>query len=280
MRGVFGINLGLPALLEFRGPDSVRYLNGQVTQDVRRVTDGLISLPSCVTDAKGRLQFRVMISAMDGALVVEGPAEAGEVLEARLTRYLIADDVEVLDRTGCWRLWHFTGDPGEAPAGVLVRVCRRLASEGVDWWIPNGLACTIPEGVSWLEGDALEAMRILGGIPRWGAELTEGMLPPEAGLDQTDVSYQKGCYIGQEVISRIKSAGKLNRRLVRFTMDAAVPLEGLELVGVDGAPAGTVTSVSPLTDGAARHALGYVKRGAADLRLRSPDGTLHDLKID
>ncbi len=66
------------------------------------------------------------------------------------------------------------------------------------------------------DGDLTEFERIGRGIPKWGAEITEGMLPPEAGLDATDISYSKGCYIGQEVISRIKSAGKVNRRLVKF----------------------------------------------------------------
>jgi tRNA-modifying protein YgfZ len=68
---VFRIDLGCPAILEFRGPDAVRFLNGQLTQDVRRVVGGKISLFSCVTDAKGRLQFRVtLMESGDGALWV------------------------------------------------------------------------------------------------------------------------------------------------------------------------------------------------------------------
>lgn len=279
MSGIRCIDLGRPALLEFRGPDSVRYLNGQVTQDVRKVSDGAISLPACITDAKGKLQFRVWLSHMDRGLVVEGPAEDFETLEARLTRYLIADDVEVGNLTGCWRIWHFIGNPGNAPAGVHVRKSTRLGVEGVDWWVPADLDCGLPDGATWLAGDALEDLRIRHGIPRWGAELTAGMLPPEAGLDATDVSYQKGCYIGQEVISRIKSAGKVNRRLVHFTFDASISSDGLECVSPDGGSAGEVTSVSSLADGALRHALGYVKRGVTELRLRSRDGAIHELEI-
>ena len=90
-----------PALLEFRGPDAVRFLNGQLTQDVRRVAGGKTALPSCVTDAKGRLQFRVWITeSPEGNLWVEGPAGSAEALEARLTRYIIADDVEADDLSG------------------------------------------------------------------------------------------------------------------------------------------------------------------------------------
>lgn len=267
MSGIHRILLGQPALLEFRGPDAVRYLNGQLTQDVRLVSNETRSLPSCVTDAKGRLQFRVWITANDGALIVEGPNELREELETRLTRYLIADDVEISDLTGKWSIVHFTGLVEAAPDGVLVRSCNRFGVPGTDWWMPDGLEISFPEEASFLEGDALESFRIAHAVPAWGRELTEGMLPPEAGLDATDISYQKGCYIGQEVISRIKSAGKVNRKLVHLTLDASLPIDHLGLVDADGDPAGEITSISPLPDGSLRHALAYIKRGAEGARV-------------
>ena len=96
MSGARVVNFGVPALLEFRGPDAVRFLNGQLTQDVRRVANSAVSLPSCVTDAKGKLQFRVTLADRgDGALWLACPADQADGLETRLTRYLIADDVEV-----------------------------------------------------------------------------------------------------------------------------------------------------------------------------------------
>jgi folate-binding protein YgfZ len=98
-----------------------------------------------------------------------------------------------------------------------------------------------------------EAERIEKGIPKWGAELMEGMLPPEAGLDATDISYSKGCYIGQEVISRIKSAGKVNRRLTKFVFDGEGKIG--EITNTDGKVCGEVTSVS------GNLGLGYLKRG-------------------
>jgi folate-binding protein YgfZ len=133
-----------------------------------------------------------------------------EDLEARLTRYLIADDVEVRDVSDNFRIEDF--------------------------------------GFSEMD----EAERIAAGIPKWGAELKEGMLPPEAGLDATDISYNKGCYIGQEVISRIKSAGKVNRRLTKFVFES----EGItgEITNIDGKVCGEVTSAS------GQLGLGYLKR--------------------
>ena len=254
------INCGAPALLEFRGPDSVRFLNGQLTQDVRLVTRGRVSLPSCVTDAKGRLQFRVWLTApCEGALWVEGPADRAEELEARLTRYLIADDVEVSDLTGKWTLVHLTG-AAPAPEGMIARENARYGVPGTDCWIPVGEEAPDIEEFPALLGNELEAFRIANGVPLWGRELTEGLLPPEAGLDATDISYQKGCYIGQEVISRIKSAGKVNKRLVRMEIPVATDPDA-RLVDAEGRDVGAITSVSPLERGERRLALGYVKRG-------------------
>jgi folate-binding protein YgfZ len=268
--GIHRIDLGQPSLLEFRGPDAVRFLNGQLTQDVRRVAGGKISLPSCVTDAKGRLQFRVTVTeAADDALWVAGLAGWAEDLEARLTRYLIADDVEVEDRSGKYALHHFTGAMPEPPPGVVARESDRFGMAGTDWWIPVRQVVEFPGSL--LEGDALEALRIVNGVPLWGRELLAGMLPPEALLEETDISYHKGCYIGQEVISRIKSAGKVNRRLTRFVFDADVPVAPGPLENA----AGEVTSVAPLAVAGVRHALGYVKRGATDLCFKAADGAIY-----
>lgn len=280
MTKIYRIELGHPALLEFRGPDAVRFLNGQLTQDVRRVAGGKISLPSCVTDAKGKLQFRVRVTDTgDGALWVEGPPDSSESLEARLTRYLIADDVEVTDLTGEYSLFHSTGSVSETPAGVVARESDRYGIAGTDWWVPTGQSPEFPENVISIENDALEAMRISNGVPAWGTELLEGMLPPEALLEATDISYQKGCYVGQEVISRIKSAGKVNRRLTRFDFAAEVPLAPGPLENPAGAVAGELTSVSPVASGGRRVALGYVKRGASDLFFKAADGALYPAKV-
>lgn len=203
-------------VLEFRGSDAVRFLNGQVTQDVRKAAPDGIAIPSCVTDAKGRLQFRIWIAQRreSGSLLIFTTKHGLEALEARLTRYLIADDVEVRDVSG-------EVDPGS-------------------YEFPG------------LRYNELE--RIEQGIPKWGAEMVEGMLPPEAGLDATDISYHKGCYIGQEVISRIRSAGKVNRRLVKLKFDGEGKIG--EFTHADGKICGEVTSVSGSIG------LGYLKRSA------------------
>ena len=264
MSGVRRIDLGLPALLEFRGPDAVRFLNGQLTQDVRLLAGGQISLPSCVTDAKGKLQFRVTVTEVGGGLWIAGEPGDAEALEARLTRYLIADDVEVTDLTGQYALHHFTG---EIP-GTITRGANRYGLPGTDLWCSN---VEDPPAATLLGGDELEALRIANGIPAWGRELIPGMLPPEALLEDTDISYYKGCYIGQEVISRMKSAGKVNRRLTKFLFEAAAPVAAGRLAN----GAGEITSVSPVAVGGLRPALGYVKRGATEFNYPAADGSPH-----
>ncbi len=240
-------------LLVLRGPDAERFLNGQVTQDVRSC--GEKALPACVTDAKGRLQFFVHIFRdADGAFCVEAPPECRDELLARIDRYLIADDVEITDESDRWRLTHILAT--EPPPGPLVREAIRLGPRGFDFWVRTGEAPALP--LSPLPEDETEHLRIRHRLPAWDKELVPGILPPEAGLDRSAISYRKGCYIGQEVLSRIKSAGKLNRRLAALR----VPPETREK---DPLPGGEITSVSPLPeeDGSLL-ALGYLGKTAFD----------------
>jgi folate-binding protein YgfZ len=95
--------------------------------------------------------------------------------------------------------------------------------------------------------------------------LNPDLLPPEAGLDRTDISYFKGCYIGQEVISRIKSAGKVNRRLMRMSVDASEAcLSGERLIDLEGKDAGIIISAAPHAVNGTRALLAYLKRSAGD----------------
>jgi len=255
-----------PAVIAFRGPDALRYLNGQVTQDVRLAAQGDRALPSCVTDAKGRLQFRVWVHrSAEGEWRVSSEHADPEALFARLARYLIADDAEAVDVTGEWRMIHVTG---ALPPGLEFQAVasERLGLPGWDVWIPATASDTslapLFSIAEWPAEEA-ETQRVQAGIPAWGRELIEGMLPPEAGLDRTDISYAKGCYIGQEVISRVKSAGKVNRKLVRLAVDdGTVLVPGEKLWDASGKEAGEVTSVAPIAVDSRRLALGYLKRQA------------------
>lgn len=242
-----------PGILRFSGPDARRFLNGQVSQDVAGL--GESCLPACVTDAKGRLQHLVHVLEgpdVDSLWVTCGSDEVAS-LEARLTRYLIADEVVVDDLSGEWTCIHAAA--GGDLCSPMQRAREGVFGAGVDhWWRAGDEPAVDP-----LPAEAAESLRIRAAIPAWGRELGEGLLPPEAGLDRSAVSFTKGCYIGQEVISRIKSAGKLNRRLARLEVpDKAAAGDSLLLGERE---VGQLTSVTPDTP---REALAFLHKKAFD----------------
>lgn len=284
--------LGPRALWRLQGPDAVRYANGQVTRNVERLAPGQAAL-SCVTNAKGQFQFLVtlMREGADAVLIDVDPARAEE-LEARLGRYLIADDAELAEAAG-WSgnvLHHVVMPSGDAsqlrlPGSVVRLESDRMGAPGLDLWVTpeqeSELLSALDEagiephqvgGESVEDGTgggvpvaAAEFSRILLGMPAPGSELDEKTLPPEAGLDRWAIDYHKGCYIGQEVLSRLFSVGRVNRLLVRFWADADAA-RGIRVGDPLVDPAapelvvGKITSVAirPQLDRLA--ALAYVKR--------------------
>ena len=272
--------------LRLTGADRVRYLNGQVTANVQKLTPGS-AMPACVTTAKGKLCAEIVISAAEDALYIDAETTLRDSLPARLERYVVADDAVFADVTEEWRLLHFLPSANESIESVLRtgfdryehRQMRRFGRDGVDLLLPAKeaselLALLRNEHVA-LDEPLLESLRIEAGIPRWGRELDENTLPPEAGLDRTHIDYAKGCYIGQEVISRIKSVGHVNRRLAGFVAaekDALQPGLSLFAPGGGAAEIGTLTSAAWSFALEKTVALGYLKRGSpmGELLARAP----------
>lgn len=198
---------------------------------------------------------------------MDGPADHAEELEQRLTRYLIADEVEVENVTGRDHLWHAVG----GDVDLVGMPSSRWGGSGVDLWLPEEQKPDSIPKEQVLAGEALESWRISRRVPLAGRELVPGVFPAEVGLDASDVSFHKGCYIGQEVISRIKSVGKVNRTLVLFSVDEAFPEGEWEILTDEGALAGEVTSISPLANDGRRLFLALIKRGRVAERV-SCDG--------
>jgi tRNA-modifying protein YgfZ len=227
------VNLSTRAKLRLTGVDRVRYLNGQVTNDVRRAKADE-ALYTCVTDAKGRIAGDVFVHATTDALLLDAEPGLRESLGLRLERYIVADDVELTDVTEEWQLWHVWG--ATAPVGVK---SDRFGMPGVDVWLPVGEtfepACLV------LNDTDLETWRILQKVPRWPNELNAETFPPEAGLETRAMDFFKGCYIGQEVLSRIKTTGKMPREMIAFETETTVHV-GDEIC--TDKTVGTVTSVT------------------------------------
>lgn len=268
------VDLSARAQLLLTGPDRLRYLNGQVTSDVRKLPTGQTQM-ACVTTAKGKLCADVVITAHEDVLFVDAEGSLREPLLARLERYIVADDVEIRDATEEYALLHYVGTepPPAATAGRIV-AARRFGRDGWDLRIPRAdlekdRAAFFQSGIE-VDATLAEVLRLEAGIPRWGDELDENTLPPEAGFDRTHIDYHKGCYIGQEVISRLRSVGHVNRQLTGFIAQGDTPLSsGMRLFASaeDAASIGLLTSAAYSFALEKPIALGYLKRG-------SPTGAL------
>jgi folate-binding protein YgfZ len=266
-----GGNADLSARAKFRlsGADRVRYLHGQVTANVKNLAPDA-AIPACVTTAKGKLCGEIFITPgiSDGTLLLDAEAELREALQARLERYIIADDVTLDDVTDDFALFHLLRPEPPAAFRSAARKANRFGRPGWDVWLEPSRRDELLAGEPPLSPELLELIRIENGIPRWGAELGPDTLPPEAGLDQTHVDYYKGCYIGQETISRLRSIGHVNRALTAFASPTGAPLApGLLITtageaGAGARPLGQITSAAWSFALAKPIALGYLRRGS------------------
>ena len=268
------------------GADRVRYLNGQVTSNVTKLAAGQTQ-PACVTTAKGHLCAEILITAAADALHLDADPALRASLPARLERYIIADDVALADVTDTRALLHFLGLPPPEIPGASCVPSRRFGRDGWDVRLPAAAfaeeKAALFSARPALDPALLETLRIEAGLPRWGAELGEDTLPPEAGLDRTHIDYHKGCYIGQEVISRLKSVGHVNRQLTGFVSeDGTPPVAGAAIFSPDSdRPAGTITSVAFSFALEKPIALGYLRRGSptGGLLARPADPTSAEVRV-
>ena len=263
------VDLSSHAKWRLSGADRVRYLNGQVTQDVRSATPDK-ALHACVTNVKGRIEGDIFIHADADSLLFDAPAGLRESLGTRLERYIIADDALLEDVTDSWQLWHCidatkTSDRPENGRRRLKN--NRFGLEGFDLWLPPG---SPSPGLVQLSAEDAETLRILQGVPAWPQELNTEVFPAEAGLEKTAMSFTKGCYIGQEILSRIKTTGKMPNVLAIW--EAA---EGDESLLEPGASLsldreiGKITSVTRHPLSGRRVGLAFIRQGFA-----SPDSKL------
>ena len=260
------------------GNDRLRFLNGQLTNDVLSVRPGS-AIYACALTAKGKLSADLFVTAAQESLFLDTESVLRESLAARLEKYIIADDVTLEDVTDAFGLFHLVGQelgdagsPVPASLGLLEETDTLLAASarfgvrGVDLWFPVNQAASVLERLqqSPVNSEEGDNFRIEQGIARWGNELSQDVIPNEAGLDKRAINYTKGCYLGQEVISRIKSVGHVNRHLCGL-----VPAAGIGLLIGDKLfsdleskkEIGFITSIGWSRSLDRAIALGYVRRG-------------------
>jgi tRNA-modifying protein YgfZ len=254
--GIFRVTQGIR--LRFSGADAFRYLNGQITRDLKRLGDHE-ALSACILTPKGKLCALLSVHREGDDLIVEADAEVSEALRERLERYLVADDV-VITEESCLERVHFFGDALEK---------AKKFSDGISLSRLGVAGCDLPAEssdptVELLDPSLVEILRIERGIPAWGREIGPETLPPEAGLDRTAIDYDRGCYPGQEVISRLKSIGRVNRLLHGFRGDGL--RQGMKILSEAGSELGTLTSAAGLPGTTDCVALGYLPRSAEETR--------------
>ncbi|MGI9087662.1 MAG: YgfZ/GcvT domain-containing protein [Chthoniobacterales bacterium] len=260
--------------LRISGADRLRYLNGQMTNDLRKATTGL-TIRGCILNTKGRINADVFAVVDEDSFLLDAEAEVREALSARLERYVIADDVQIDDVTNEFALFHVLGEnPPEDSGCAKVAHAERLGLPGTDLWFRRDDFDIAVQELSarypLCDQECAETFRIEQGIPRWGRELSEEIIPTEANLEASAIDYAKGCYIGQEVISRIKMSGQTNKRLCGLVvLDAQSLAAGFRLTSAaQEKDVGWITSVAGSTRLGKQIALGFVKRGFQELATR------------
>jgi folate-binding protein YgfZ len=224
------------AFLRVAGPDACDYLQRMVSNDVEALPIGE-ACPALLLTAKARVIAPLVVwrRGEEDFLLLTEP-ELGEQVRALLVRMRLRARCEI--------------EP-EEHTSVLVFGGDGLATDfpGAHELVDAGLEAT-------LDGDELERRRIEARVPRWGREIDDRVLPAEAGLETTHVSFSKGCYPGQEPVARLHHRGKANRGL-RVLELPDVPAYDAELV-LDGKVVGRVTSAARRPDGSVV-ALAYVR---------------------
>lgn len=233
------------------------------------------SLQAAFLNVKGKMRgFATVVNLPDAFLLV---AEAGNApsLAASLEKYVITEDVVIEDVSG--KLGQVTM-VGELPVEGMEAVGVECGFRHLI--VPAGDMAGLMErceraGAQRVNEDVLEAMRIEVGFARYGLDMDENTIPVEVGLEKRAINYDKGCYIGQETIARIRTYGHVNRHLVQLVVEGpAAPVRGTKIFA-DEREVGAVTSAAMSAGLGKAVALGYVRREFAvngtKLKLDGPD---------
>jgi len=296
--GVGLFDMAHRGLLEVRGEDRVRWLDGMISGDIGALEsavpgDGCYAL---LLTNRGAIIADLHVARFEESFLLESLRSEIPRIRETLERYVIADDVVLTDRSADFGTLGLEG-PG-APRVLATATDGQISALQEEQWVESrvgdrdvlvaafgfsgergfqirmkpddrerveeGLVAAANDDVL-VHGDfdALEILRIEAGLPALGAELDDKVLPPEARLERA-ISTDKGCYVGQEIVARLRARGQVNHLLVGLRLESsALPVVGTKLEA-GGRTTGELTSaaLSP-TEGPI--ALGYVRREHAEI---------------
>src|SRR5712664_3672085 len=302
--------------LSFTGPDRVRYLNAILTNIIKDLpaSHGNVSL---LLNPQGRILAEIETYALAESLFCASYAMIRERLIETLDKYIIMDDVTLTDDTPRFGTLALEGPAAERVVSELTNVdLHSLADLARQDARVGTIPCTVIRrspgkfvGAEFLVGradleavwhalhektkiagggpvgySALSALRLEQGIPWFGYDFSEKQIPHEAALENSHISYTKGCYTGQEIVERVRSRGQVNRRRVglRFT-STAVPAAG-DVLTSGGKEAGFVTRAAFAPALASAIGMGYLRKEnnspGSNLEWRDGTATVADFPVD
>jgi folate-binding protein YgfZ len=285
-------DLGFRARISLTGSDRTRWLNGMVTNNIRDLALGH-GVYAFLLNPQGRILGDMFAYNAGETLVVETDCSQVEKTIATFDHYIIMDDVEVTDLSEKQTTLGLAGPKSRAvlnAAGIEVPdlqplqmitlrcncdcgcvECTVVRGEDADhesfeiWLAPQDVYKTsqalLAAGATPVGSEALEMQRVLAGIPLYGVDIRERDLPQETEQMRA-LNFNKGCYVGQEIVERIRSRGNVHRKFTGFLMEGKVAIASGAKVVSDEKDVGEVTSVVVLgtTSGERTVALGYSRR--------------------
>ena len=312
------LDLSFRSRICLTGADRVRFLHGQVTNDVKRLRVGE-GCYAAITTNKGKMESDLNIFCLADELLLDFEPGLTRKISQRLEKFIVADEVQVVDVAADYGLLSVQGPKAEEVVSMIGLIGRdalprvqadqqvgptilkisdatlgeiylvnhpRLASfplpakrgegenmlSGFELFIPHSslgaMADKLIAAAKQIGGracgwQAFDTARIEAGIPRFGADMDETNLPLECGIENSAISYKKGCYIGQEVINRIHSFGHVAKELrgLRLTDDLESLPQRRDKLFYQGKEVGYITSAVKSPD-YGNIALGYVRRQA------------------
>jgi folate-binding protein YgfZ len=261
--GLFDLS-ALRSRIRVTGAEATQFLNGLITNDIKNATADSW-LPAVFPTVQGRLIGAVRIVRVDSGFLIDTEAASQEAVLKTISRFTLAGDFKVSDVSTELALLTIQGKgAGEVIKGVNANVVRatHTGEVGFDLLINTDEAGSITRtlvaaGATPITPEVFETLRIEAGIPRHGQDMDESNIVLETNLDDA-ISYTKGCYLGQEIIIRIKHRGHVAKKLTGLTFIKPVE-NGATITSEDGKQIGRVTSATYSPKLETPIALGYVR---------------------
>ena len=282
-------DLGFRGKISLAGSDRVRWLNGMVTNNIRDLEVGR-GVYAFLLNPQGHILGDLFAYNRGESLMVDTDLSQMEKILATFDHYIIMDDVEVKNLSNQLTALGVSGPKSHQvlqAAGFTVADLLPLQLQDMNWqsvgctlvrgeatgtvsyevWLPAGSVkqlwdALLAAGATPVGSEALEMQRILSGIPRYGVDIRERDLPQETEQERA-LNFNKGCYVGQEIVERIRSRGNVHRKFTGFVAAQGTSIAPGAKILVGEMEVGEVTSVTPLHNGHDRRlALGYIRREA------------------